>query len=183
MKGMLRLTMALVFGLAAAACEAPPATGQYSDPAADFSRYSSFGWGESDLLPTGDARLDNNPFFNSSVRAALEQQLTAKGLRRTEAQDADLVVHYHVSISERMDVAAIDRRYSNCAEEGCEPEVIVSDEGTLMFDFVDARSQRLVWRGWIRGYVPPGILGDQAALDLAIRESVPLVLQNYPSRS
>jgi hypothetical protein len=172
-----------LFALVLGSCETPPQTGQYADPAADFTRYSTFSWGDSDLLPRGDARLDNNPFFDNSVRTALEQQLVAKGLRKAEPQAADVLVHYHVSIAERLDVAEIDRRYANCAEQGCEPVVIVSEEGTLMFDFVDAASKRLVWRGWIRGYVPPGILGDQTALDLAIRDAVPLVMMNYPPHS
>jgi hypothetical protein len=168
--------------LALAGCEVPPTTGYFTDPGADFTRYSSFGWGTGDTLPRGDPRLDNNPFFDNSVRGAVEQQLTAKGLQKSATGNPDLLIHYHVTITERLDVAEIDQRYANCAEQGCEPEVIVSDEGTLTFDFVDARSDRLVWRGWIRGYVPPGLLGDQAALDLAVKEAVPQVLANYPPR-
>jgi hypothetical protein len=168
---------------ALAGCEAPPEIGFYADPNANFSAFDSYNWGAGDTLPRGDPRLDNNPFFDASVKQAVEQQLNVKGLQKAEPASADLLVHYHINISERMDIAEIDRRYMDCAEEGCEPSIVVFDEGTLIVDFVDARSERLVWRGWMRGPVPPGIIGDQAALDVAVREAVPQILANYGPRT
>jgi hypothetical protein len=51
------------------------------EPTADSARYRSYDWGPADALPTGDPRLDKNPFFQDYLQGAIEMQLTLKGWR------------------------------------------------------------------------------------------------------
>ena len=46
----------------------------------DFAQYRTYDWGAPDALPTGDPRLDDNPFFNDHMQGAVEKQLAARGL-------------------------------------------------------------------------------------------------------
>lgn len=38
----------------------------------DLRQYRTYNWSVSDPRPTGDPRLDNNPFFDGRVRARVE---------------------------------------------------------------------------------------------------------------
>jgi len=57
-----------------------------------MEQYRTFDWGGGDSLPVGDPRLDNNPLFNSRVRAAIELELVAKGITRRNTKP-DLLIH------------------------------------------------------------------------------------------
>ncbi|NIN34075.1 MAG: hypothetical protein GTO60_02765, partial [Gammaproteobacteria bacterium] len=46
----------------------------------DFSRYNSFALELIEHPPSGDPRLDDNPFFDSRVRTALQEEFTNRGL-------------------------------------------------------------------------------------------------------
>ena len=49
----------------------------------DLAQYRTYDWGPADALPTGDPRLDKNPFFQDHVQGAVEKQLAAKGFERS----------------------------------------------------------------------------------------------------
>jgi hypothetical protein len=86
----------------------------YIERGADIARYQTYGWAPAGTLSTGDPRLDNNPFFHERLRADVERQLTARGFEKTDAGMPDLVIHYHVSISQRIDLNGIDRKDGDC---------------------------------------------------------------------
>ena len=62
-------------------------------------------------MPTGDPRLDDNPFFNDHMQGAVEKQLVAKGLELSSAGTPDLLIHYHANVMQRIDVNRVDREY------------------------------------------------------------------------
>ena len=181
MSHLARLTMVLALAIGLAGCETAQ-VGWHAEPGTDFARYGTYAWGPSDLMPTGDPRFDNNPFFMARVQSAAEQQMAAKGLQKSAAEDADLSIHYHFSVSERVDIFEVDRRFSVCAEGGCEPEIVMYEEGTLMFDILETGSDKLVWRGWALGQVPPELVNDQPALNRAIDGAVGQIFENFPPR-
>jgi hypothetical protein len=41
-----------------------------------------------------------------------------------------------------------DASYGNCVSGACDVPIIEFEAGTLILDFVDARTHRLIWRGW-----------------------------------
>jgi hypothetical protein len=151
--------------------------GSFAARNADFRQYRSYTFGAADTFSTGDPRLDNNEFFHNRVRADIAERLAARGFERRESGEPDLIVHYHASVTEELDIAATDRAYGY-AEEG-DDRPTVYDAGTLTIDFVDPGTKRVVWRGWAEGSLE-GVVDDQAWLEERIDSAVSRILQRLP---
>ena len=135
-----------VLGLAGCA---PVRVSAHVDPETDFSRLTTFDWGPADALPAGDPRLDANGFFQDHMQGAVERQMLLKGYQRAgERQAADLRIHFHAVIKERLNVDTLDASRGYCLGSDCSGTVNEFEEGTLIVDVMDGRTNRLVWRGW-----------------------------------
>ena len=175
MPSLRHLTVVALGTLALTGC-ATITAGSYGDRAVDFARYHTYDWGPPDALPTGDPRLDANPFFEDRFEGAVELQLARKGFGRADAQP-DLIVHYHASITQRLEVHGVE---GNCTSENdCQPRASEYDSGTLVLDFVDARTNKVVWRGWSQG-IMDGIIGNQDRLEIHIDEAVRRIFERFP---
>ena len=178
---MNRVMFVFIIYLAAAlvsGCALPISTGAHVDRTKDFSTYRTYAWGPADALPTGDARLDGDPFFRDRMQGAIEVQLRTRGLVLVAANEPDLLVHYHAAIDQRIDVNSIDIAYGYCAE-GCEPHYMEYDAGTLVLDVIDYRTQVLIWRGWARTDIA-GALTDGARMAEIIARAAAGMLQHFP---
>ena len=158
-----------------ASCGAGIRYGADFAPEHDFARYSTFQWEAADPLPTGDPRLDANPFFDQRIRAAVEAQLLARGLR--PSSDPDLTVHFHVAVRERLEIFEPDR--TQRVEPGTAPEVRSWEEGTLLVDIVDRAAGDVVWRGWAQTDVT-GLADDPRREEARIQEAVVLMFERFP---
>jgi hypothetical protein len=137
-----------------------------------WSKYRTFDWGPADALPPGDPRLDKDPFFQDRVEGAIEKAMAARGFEwSAPAEQPDLLIHYHASITERLDVDAIDRGNSPCVRDDCRGRVFSYEAGTLVVDIVDASTKVLLWRGWAQDSVE-GVLGNRDRLRRRIDEGV-----------
>ena len=175
----LRFMALAVASLALAGCAARN-VGSFLERGSDFGRYRTYSWAPAAALETGDARLDNNPFFHERIRADVEEQLAARGFEMTAPGDADLLVRYHASVTQRIDLSDIDRESGNCGDgDSCRPYVY--DAGSLVVDFVDARTDKLVWRGWSEESVD-GAIDNQALMERKIDRAVARILQRLPGR-
>jgi hypothetical protein len=150
----------------------------YVERGVDLRVYHSYAWAPSDRLSTGDPRLDNNPFFAERVQSDAEKHLAARGFeKKTDAPD--LLVHYHASIRQRIDVNGIDRERGYCSEDDCRPYVY--EAGTLLLDLVDARTQKIVWRGWAEDTVD-GVIDNQELMEQQIDKAVGQIMERLPGR-
>jgi hypothetical protein len=167
------LTLAILSGCASISTGADYPAGIRLD------QYKTFDWGAGDSMPVGDSRLDRNPFFDARVRAAVELELAAKGLSRVTASP-DLLVHYHASVRQRVDVIRADeaRGYSSTELRASE-KVVEFDEGTLIVDVVEPKGKTVVWRGWSQTDVG-GLIEDPRAMEKRINSSVRLMMQRFP---
>ena len=143
-----------------------------------FSDYATYDWGPRDALPIGDPRLDNNPFFRDYAEGAIEKMLAARGYERATGLDADVLVHYHASVNDRIDVYAADTAHGYC-NGNCEPRVIQYQEGTLVIDLVDRRTNKVVWRAWAQDTMD-GIIDDQDRLERQVDAGVTRMMQMLP---
>jgi hypothetical protein len=141
----------------------------------DVRQYRTYSWGPADVQATGDPRLDNNEFFQERIRAAVEQQLSRRGFEKTAAEAPDLLIHYHASVEQQVNINGFDQRYMSC--EDCEPYVY--DAGTIVVDLVDARTHRLVWRGWAEGSID-GVIDNQAWMEKRVDEAVARIMERLP---
>jgi len=177
---MLRFTRFAVMALAALALAGCATMKVYShlERGVDFAQYRTYAWGPADARPTGDPRLDSNPFFKERLEGAVEQQLATKRFEKSTATTPDLLLHYHASITQRFEVNTVDRDRGYCSDN-CEPTVSDYDEGTLVLDIVDARTNKVVWRGSARGVVN-GLIDNQNLMEQKIDEAVRRMLEPLP---
>jgi hypothetical protein len=145
-----------------------------------WSQYRTFDWGPADALPVADPRLDRDPDFQDRVQGAIEKQMAAHGFARTsESAQPDLLVHYHATIAERVDVDAIDRDHGYCVTADCRPRVTRYEAGTLVVDVIDARTSRLIWRGWAQDSLE-GVLGNRDRVRHTVDEGVTRMFATFP---
>jgi hypothetical protein len=168
----------LAIALVAVAGCATMNTGYHLDPTAPFDHYVTYKWGPPDNLPVGDPRLDNNPFFIDYLQGAVEKNLAGKGYVY-DAIDPDLLIHYHASVNQKLDVYGTDKNYGYCTGN-CEPQVVEYELGTLMLDVVDARTSKVVWRGWAQDAMN-GIIDNQDRLEQKTEEGVTRMMALMPA--
>ena len=173
---LVRFATVALSALALTGC-APLRVNSYVERGTDFSRYRTYNWGPPDSWTTGDPRLDNNPFFQELVRADVDRQLFSRGFEKTTSETPDLRLHYHASFTERIDAYGIEGRYGSCDKRDCEPYVY--EAGTLLLDFVDTRTNRVVWRGWAEGSMD-GVIDNQQWLEERVDEAVRRILARLP---
>jgi hypothetical protein len=169
--------------LAAAALVALAFTGcvtmsvsSHLDRDVDFTAFHTWDWGKADALPTGDARLDNNQFFQDFLQGAVERSMARSGFARvTGNEKPQLLVHYHTNVNQRFQVG----EPVNCAPGDCRPEVTDYEQGTLVIDVVDTATNRVVWRGWAQDSLS-GIIDNQDRLEAKTDEAVRKIFAQFP---
>jgi hypothetical protein len=144
----------------------------------DFAQYRTWDWGPADALPTGDPRLDNNPFFKDYFEGAVEKQLALRHFEKSPSGTPDLLIHYHANISQRFEVNGVDTQRGYCYDN-CEPRVIDYEEGTLVLDIVDTHTNRVVWRGWAQDSMN-GVIDNQDRLARQINAAVTRMMERLP---
>jgi hypothetical protein len=154
--------------------------GSYAQRGIEMSQYRTYEWGPPDALPTGDARLDKNPYFQDHLEGAVEKQMAGKGFVRATGSP-DLLLHYHAAIDTRVDVGRTEREYGYCQGVDCQSWVVEYEAGTLVIDVVDARTNRLIWRGWAQDSVAP-MLSDEDRMREKINEAVGRMMAEFPRR-
>jgi hypothetical protein len=175
---LLRLTVVMFSAFLVAGC-ATMIVSSHLQRDVDFARYRTFDWGPADALPTGDPRLDHNPFFKDHLEGAVERHLAAKGLELSSSGQPDLLIHYHANVSQRIDVNRIDRQYGYCYGEDCSVRVMEYEAGTLVLDVVDTRTDRVIWRGWAQDSLE-GVIGNQDRMERMINQAVARMLERFP---
>jgi hypothetical protein len=174
----LRFAAVGIFSLAFSGC-ATMTVSSHVQRGLDFSQYRTYDWGPADALPTGDPRLDRNPFFKDHVEGAVEKQLAARGFSRPTSGTADLLLHYHASITQRIDVNRVDSGYGYCSGGDCQARVAEYEAGTLVLDVVDARTNKVIWRGWAQDSVED-VLDNQDTMARKINQAVTRMLDRFP---
>ena len=146
----------------------------------NFADYLTYDWGPPDNLPVGDPRLDNNPFFNDRLQGAIEKGLAARGYERVNTGvEPQLLLHYHASVNQKVDVYKEDHPYGYCYGDDCAARVVEFEEGTLILDIVDAATKKVVWRGWAQDAMD-GVINNQDRLERQVDDSVAKMMLLLP---
>jgi hypothetical protein len=167
----IRLTGFLTLAVVLTGC-ASTEVRSYVSRGADLHSHRTYDWAPVEARSTGDPRLDNNPFFQQRVRAAVDDQLASRGFEKTASPH--FLVHYHASVTQDIQISPNDH---GVACEECRPEVY--DEGTLLIDIVDVRTGLLAWRGWAKGSID-GVIDNQAWMEKRIDEAVARIMRELP---
>jgi len=178
MPRLMTLTIAAIGTLAIAGC-ATMNVSSHVERGLDVSRYHTYDWGPADALPAGDPRLEQDPFFQDHLRGAVEKAMAGRGFEWSTVNAPDLLVHYHANIPERIDVDRLDVQRGYCGGNGCDVPTVQYEAGTLVIDVIDARTNRLIWRGWAQSAVQ-GMLGNQDTMARQINEAVARMFGKFP---
>lgn len=186
MKNLLLATaLALLTGLSACA----PAVNVEKRANVDFSRFHTYAWADTKVKTTGDVAnpLYQDPIAQDRVRMAINQELAQRGLRQVPSGRPDFYVttHFFVEDAERTVSnppaggygAGYAYPYSVAYGGGFIPvnygyfyspsyyqtyRTEQYKQGTLIIDFIDSRTNNLVWRGSLADPVDdPGRLGSE----------------------
>lgn len=133
----------------AVGCATTGVIGSHVQRAADFGQYRSYDWAPADALPPGDPRFESHAVFRDHVYGSVDKALAARGLERSAVRPG-LLVHYHVSTTQRIEVERFADNAAVCAVGDCPASVTYVEAGTLVLDVVDARTERVIWRGWVQ---------------------------------
>ena len=163
-----------------AACAATTANA-YLSPGTSLAAYRTYAWGPDPASPTGDPRLDNNEIFDRHVRRGVETHMRRRGFAIEAADTADLLVHYHASMSQKIDVRALDQT-STLDHDNQDAARTVYDEGTLVVDLIDARTRQLLWRGWVEGRLD-GVIDGQRLMERTVDDALEMVFKRLPTRA
>ena len=183
MKTALRFVLAIALTCGFSACETVTVTTDY-DHAANFAKYKTYA-----LTPP--TRGENmSPTSEAALRDALRAELTSRGLTEAPPKKADLDIVRQVFVHEKISVQQwTDWGYGY---HGGWPysfghygmwmgapmtytDVNQYHEGTLILDFVDARTKKLVFRG-----VGTAVVGGPESNAGKIREAVSKIVAGWP---
>jgi hypothetical protein len=167
---------AIAIALALNGC-ATVRTHSYLERGIDFGDYRTYAWGPVGSLSTGDPRLDNNQIFIGLVEAAVDRQLAAKGFEKTRRPAAQLLLHLHARLDQRIESNSIDREHRRRAVAEYPP--FVYEAGTLLLDLVDTRTNRLAWRGWAEGSLG-AVIDNQDRMEASIDNAIAKILARLP---
>jgi hypothetical protein len=102
-------------------------------------------------VAVGNARAaqQQNTLLDQRIRRAVDDQLKLKGLKQ-DASDPDLLIVYHTGLEDKVNVTDWGYTYGSYywGWGGRSIDVYQYQEGTLIVDLINARTDMLAWRGW-----------------------------------
>ncbi|MGJ0485416.1 MAG: DUF4136 domain-containing protein [Methylomicrobium sp.] len=160
------------------ACSTVSVTTDY-DHSTSFEQYRTYA-----LAPSNE-KIPLSPSAEAALRDSLRINLATHNITEV-AKDADLHVVSHISTKEKVVVYPGDLAYRGMPyaygrygywsmDPLTVPDVSQYTEGTLILDFVDTKTQKLVFRG-----AGTDIVSDPETNAESIREAVEKIVQKFP---
>lgn len=149
------------------------------DRDAHISRYQTFGW----LSPLSIEARNNPLYYNElndkRIKNAVVIQLESHNYKYSE--DPDIMIHYHIIIEDKT-VMRTDPYGYYYGPYWMRSEISVYEyqEGTLIIDMMDAKTDNLVWRGWITNFLKNR---DPEKMEESINNAVRMIFAEYPYRA
>ena len=148
------------------------------DRGVDFSRYHTYAYHSGKGL--GEGRMINNSLVADRIHTSIDEDLAAKGLRRDQ-NNPDLIINYFIGGRERQNVTDGFPYGIGPWGWGMWNDVMVTNytEGTMVLDFIDAHTNKLVWRAYIQKAVDnPQDLAKAKNIDKMVDKAV----KKYPPK-
>ncbi|MGW8194655.1 MAG: DUF4136 domain-containing protein [Desulforhopalus sp.] len=147
----------------------------------------TYRWLQTDTSFGDDVRV-NNPEIITSVKKAVDGNLSKKGYQKIEDGEVDFLVNWFGAIETKMRADSIDKFYRNygygAVVEGAGVASTAGEdsrqfkEGTIVIDFLDPSNREILWRG--TGTKRILEKGDEGYADLYINNVVKQILKVFP---
>jgi hypothetical protein len=167
-----------------AACSSGVTVRSDASPTADFTHYKTYGF----FQPMGIEEGYNSPIYGQLFRAAISQQMDARGY--TLAKDPDLLINVTSRFDSKVRVTTYTapymmggyygRYYGPGVGMGTESRATVTQDVSAFIDLVDNAGDRIAWQG-----VGVVTLSDKKAQELkqTIDFTVSKVFGLYPHKA
>ena len=152
------------------------------EPGVNLYKYRTYDWVDTKYIKQGNSGPEwLNERSENKIRASVEGQLTRYGFKPCDGKP-DFMLHFHVVF--KNEVFYIQDWW--CDEEtGTEfgrchrLRPVNYQEGTLIIDFIDAKTGGQIWRGGAAG-VLENVSPEKA--DARIEEAVRLIFEKFPEK-
>lgn len=130
--------------------------GSDADPAIDFAKYRTFQKDMRNLFTKRSNPLLNSELTKKRIDYAIAQELKAKGYEQV-TEKPDLIFNFQTESRSKQDVQTVNNNpgwgYWNRWNNPFPNQTYVRnyEETTLIIDVKDAKTNALVWQGWIIG--------------------------------
>jgi len=161
--------IALGLALALVGCATVTASSTTA-PGANLAQYKTY-----DFYRAASQAGRPESVAEQQVRSSLERNLSQKGLMHVQpGQQPDFLIAFQGKQRQKVDV--YPGGYWGWGWYGGFPDVTAYTEGTLIVDFIDARTQKAFWRGTASSVIDNPNLPNPAKIDKAVVKLV----QQYP---
>ena len=165
---------ALAAALLAAATAFPQDVRSNYMPGTDFSRFHTYRW-----VSIQNAQRPNQ-IVDAQIKQSIDSQLAAKGLTKTDADNADLLVAYQVSVDKQTQWNAFGTgpgpRWGGMATATSS----TINVGTLVLDMYDPAAKQLVWTGSATKALNPS--KDQEKNQKNLDKAMQKLLKSFPPK-
>jgi Domain of unknown function (DUF4136) len=145
------------------------------DQQADFSSLKTFDWMQA------SEKAGTHILVVQRVKNAVNAELKAKGLMMTSNNPDFLIAEYH---GKKDQLHIQDWGHGRGSRYGYQPSGVSAyqfEEGSLILDFVDTKSKKLIWRGSAKAQVHH--IGTPEESEKLINAAVKEILKKYPPSS
>jgi Domain of unknown function (DUF4136) len=171
-KAVMAIGFGFIMALAAFSVAAQEVTSD-AMPGVDFSKFHTYKW------VTVEGAKYPNQIVDQQIKNSIDAQLAAKGLTKTDGDNADLHVAYQVGMQQQTQWNAygMGGRWAGGMASAQSSTINI---GTLVFDMYDPSTKQLVWTGRATKTVDPSKNPEknQKNLDKAMAK----LLKNYPHK-
>jgi hypothetical protein len=152
--------------------------------------YTTYAW----LPPRSRDEMHGHPFVEAHLKQAVDGDLAAKEYRRVErSENPDFMIGWHVTTAASTSAEAINPYWGytwgppfgppsgyggGLAPPGTHAPYY--EQGTLVLDIVDARSNKLLWRGAARADLGAGVMGSDT--HKKVHKAVDKILAEFPPK-
>lgn len=145
-------------------------------PGIDYLRYHSFAWVAPEDAGHEIRPIWDNALLTERIAANVSLVMKSKGYREAPPAQADMLISYKVS--SRQKIASYDYGAGYFArpfwiQQGT--DVYSYEEGTLAIDILDAKTHKLIWRGWTST-----IVNDEPLPTKTVNAMINKILARFP---
>ena len=144
-----------------------------SMPGTDFSKYHTYKW----VAIEGGAHP--NQIVDAQIKQAVDAQLATKGMTKTDADKADLLVGYQIAVDQEKQWNAYGMGGPRWGGMGTATSSTIN-VGTLVLDMYDPTSKQLVWTGNATKTIDPK--GSEEKNQKNLNKAMAKLLKNYPPK-
>ena len=166
MKNLVTLLFACLLALTVS-CSSVPNVSYEFDEQTNFAALRTYDW----LPVPKEVKVDT--LVQDRIKNAVNSELEAKGLKMT-SDGPDFLIAMYAGTKEKV-------RYTPEHYGFKRSHIYRRDEyekGTLVLDFVDTASEKLIWRGTAKGVVDSKMTPGK--IDKLVNEAVQKTLKNFP---